>query len=76
MSGNQRAGLARLGQSSLEVGPICLGTMTFGEQVSEADAHAVLDRAIECDVTFWDTAEIYSVPTKAETFGGHRDDYG
>ena len=69
MSGSQRTGLARLGQSSLEVGPICLGTMTFGEQVSEADAHAVLDRAIECDVTFWDTAEIYSVPTKAETFG-------
>lgn len=35
----------QLGQSDLHVTPICLGTMTFGEQVSEPDAHAILDRA-------------------------------
>ncbi len=58
----------RLGQSDLHVTPICLGTMTFGEQVSEAQAHAILDRALERGLNFLDTAEIYSVPTKAETF--------
>jgi len=58
----------RLGQSDLHVTPICLGTMTFGEQVSEAAAHAILDRALERGINFLDTAEIYSVPTKAETY--------
>ena len=53
----------------LAVTPICLGTMTFGEQVNEADAHAVLDRALERGVNFIDTAEMYSVPPKAETYG-------
>jgi aryl-alcohol dehydrogenase-like predicted oxidoreductase len=58
-----------LGKSDLQVTPICLGTMTFGEQVNEADAHAIMDRALERGVNFWDTAEIYAVPTKAETYG-------
>jgi len=58
-----------LGQSSLQVSPICLGTMTFGEQVNEADAHAIMHRALAHGINFLDTAEIYSVPTKAETFG-------
>ena len=58
-----------LGQSDLKVGPICLGTMTFGEQVDEATSHAIMDRALARGVHFWDTAEIYSVPTKAETCG-------
>lgn len=58
----------RLGQSDLEVGAICLGTMTFGEQVDQADAFAILDRALELGVDFIDTAEVYSVPTRAETF--------
>ncbi|MFM9879652.1 MAG: aldo/keto reductase [Burkholderiaceae bacterium] len=59
----------QLGQSALHVSPICLGTMTFGEQVCEADAHAILHRSLELGINFIDTAEIYSVPTKAETFG-------
>ena len=59
----------RLGRSGLEVTPICLGTMTFGEQVGQADAHAIMDRAVERGVTFFDTAEMYSVPTRAETYG-------
>ena len=53
----------------LAVTPICLGTMTFGEQVNEADSHAILDRALARGVTFIDTAEMYSVPPKAETYG-------
>ncbi len=59
----------QLGQSALSVTPICLGTMTFGEQVTEATAHAILDRALERGVNFIDTAEMYSVPTRAETYG-------
>ena len=58
----------RLGQSDLYVSPICLGTMTFGEQVDERLSHAVLDRALERGVNFLDTAEMYSVPPRAETF--------
>jgi aryl-alcohol dehydrogenase-like predicted oxidoreductase len=59
----------QLGQSDLRVPPICLGTMTFGEQVAEADAHAILDRAVAREVNFLDTAEMYSVPARKETFG-------
>ena len=58
----------QLGHSDLWVSPICLGTMTFGEQVAEASAFAIMDRALEMGVNFVDTAEVYSVPTKAETF--------
>jgi aryl-alcohol dehydrogenase-like predicted oxidoreductase len=58
----------QLGQSDLFVTPVCLGTMTFGEQVGEPDARAILDRAIERGVNFLDTAEMYPVPPRAETF--------
>ncbi|THU04524.1 aldo/keto reductase [Lampropedia puyangensis] len=58
-----------LGQSDLQVSPICLGTMTFGEQVAEPQAHAILDQALEAGVDFWDTAEMYSVPARQETYG-------
>src|SRR3954467_855106 len=61
--------LVQLGTSDLRVTPICLGTMTFGEQVAEADAHAILDRALERGINFLDTAEMYSVPARKETFG-------
>ena len=61
--------LIPLGQSGLSVTPICLGTMTFGEQVNQADAHAILDRSLARGVTFLDTAEMYAVPAKAETCG-------
>lgn len=59
----------QLGQSDLNVTPICLGTMTFGEQVGQADAHAILNRALERGVNFIDTAEMYAVPARAETAG-------
>jgi len=58
-----------LGQSGLQVSKVCLGTMTFGEQVGEADAHDILDRALARGVNFIDTAEMYSVPPRAETYG-------
>lgn len=61
--------LVQLGTSDLRVTPICLGTMTFGEQVNEADSHAILDRSLARGVNFIDTAEMYSVPPKAETCG-------
>jgi aryl-alcohol dehydrogenase-like predicted oxidoreductase len=58
-----------LGRSDLRVTPICLGTMTFGEQVDEAAAHALLDHAVARGVNFIDTAEMYSVPARRETYG-------
>lgn len=58
-----------LGRSDLVVPDVCLGTMTFGEQTPEADAHAQLDYALEHGINFLDTAEMYAVPPRAETFG-------
>ena len=59
----------QLGSSGLQVTPICLGTMTFGEQVDEVTAHSILDFSLERGVNFLDAAEMYSVPARAETFG-------
>ncbi len=58
-----------LGQTPIEVSSLCLGTMTFGEQNTEREAHDQLDRAIAAGINFIDTAEIYPVPPKAETQG-------
>ena len=58
----------QLGQSDLRVTPICLGTMTFGEQVGEPLAHTLLDHALTRGVNFLDTAEMYAVPPRAATF--------
>ncbi len=57
-----------LGRSDLSVSPICLGTMTFGEQVDEAATHALLDHAVARGINFIDTAEMYPVPARADTF--------
>ena len=59
----------QLGESDLRVSALALGTMTFGEQNSEADAHAQLDLAVSRGVNFIDTAEMYPVPPRAETQG-------
>ena len=59
-----------LGQSGLTVSELCLGTMTWGSQNTEAEGHAQADLALERGVTFWDTAEMYPVnPVRAETVG-------
>lgn len=57
----------RLGSSDLNVSAICLGTMTFGQQNPEAEAHAQLDYAVAHGINFIDTAEMYPVPPRAET---------
>ena len=59
----------KLGASALEVSKVCLGTMTFGEQNTEADAHSQLDYALERGINFVDTAEMYPVMPNAETQG-------
>ena len=61
--------LVNLGHSDLRVTSVCLGTMTFGEQVDEATSHALLDHALARGLNFIDTAEMYSVPTRRETYG-------
>lgn len=58
-----------LGGGPLKVNRICLGTMTFGEQVDEASAHGILDHALARGVDFIDTAEMYAVPARRETYG-------
>lgn len=50
----------QLGSSDLHVSPVCLGTMTFGEQVDEPTAHALLDRSLERGINFMDTADIFN----------------
>lgn len=57
----------RLGSSDLKVSALALGTMTFGEQNTEGDAHAQLDYAVSRGINFIDTAEMYPVPPRAET---------
>ncbi len=58
-----------LGDTGVEVSVICLGTMTYGEQNTEAEAHEQLDYALEQGVNFIDTAEMYAVPPREETQG-------
>ncbi len=59
----------KLGRTDLSVSSICLGTMTFGQQTSEAEAFAQMDYAVEQGINFFDTAELYSIPPRAETYG-------
>ncbi len=58
-----------LGNNALQVSSLCLGTMTFGQQNSEAEAHEQLDYAFGQGINFVDTAEMYPVPAKGETSG-------
>ena len=60
--------LNKLGESDLRVSEICLGTMTWGEQNSERDAHLQLDFALDHGINFIDTAEMYPVPPSARTY--------
>ena len=55
--------------TDIKVSKICLGTMTFGEQNSESDAHEQLNYAVEQGINFIDTAELYAIPGRAETQG-------
>ena len=59
----------QLGHTDLRVSKLCLGTMTFGQQNSEAEAHQQLDRAIDAGINLIDTAEMYPVPPMVQTQG-------
>ena len=59
----------KLGNTSINVSTICLGTMTWGEQNNQNEAFSQMDYALENGVNFWDTAELYSVPPKKDTYG-------
>jgi len=48
-----------LGRSGCKVSPLCLGTMNFGPQTTEPDAHAIMDQALALGINFWDTADVY-----------------
>jgi aryl-alcohol dehydrogenase-like predicted oxidoreductase len=59
----------KLGTTDLDVSLICLGTMTWGTQNSEKDAFEQMDYSVSKGINFFDTAELYSVPPTAETYG-------
>ena len=59
----------KLGNTNLEVSTICLGTMTWGEQNTQEEGFDQMDFALDQGVNFWDTAELYAVPPRKETFG-------
>lgn len=58
-----------LGRTGIMVSELCLGTMTFGQQNTQAEGHAQLDLALDRGINFIDTAELYSIPPRAETYG-------
>ncbi|MBF0354896.1 MAG: aldo/keto reductase, partial [Alphaproteobacteria bacterium] len=58
-----------LGHTGLSVSRICLGTMTWGEQNPREDGFEQMDYAFEQGINFFDTAEVYPVPARAETYG-------
>ena len=59
----------KLGNTNIDVSVICLGTMTFGEQNSEAEGFEQMDYAFERGINFFDTAELYAVMPRKETYG-------
>src|SRR5262245_12121176 len=58
-----------LGRTGVKVSALCLGTMTWGQQNTEAEGHAQMDYALAQGINFFDTSEMYAVPPKAETQG-------
>ncbi len=58
-----------LGRTDIRVSAICLGTMTWGQQNTEAEGHAQMDYALDQGINFFDTAEMYAIPPRAETQG-------
>ena len=61
--------IKRLGRTGLRVTEICLGTMTFGNQCDEPTSHAIMDKAFEKGVTFFDTADVYPLGSTPEMVG-------
>lgn len=70
---NANSGISHrpLGHTDIKVSDLCLGTMTWGSQTDEADAHAQIDMALSAGINFIDTAELYPVtPSSPDTYGG------
>jgi aryl-alcohol dehydrogenase-like predicted oxidoreductase len=61
--------IKRLGRTGLKVSEICLGTMTFGNQCDEPTSHAIMSKALDAGVTFFDTADAYPLGATLETVG-------
>lgn len=59
-----------IGHSDLVVSEACLGTMIFGSQLQETEAHKIMDYGYDCGINFFDTSEMYPVPQTRETHGG------
>ncbi len=59
----------KLGNTDLDVSLICLGTMTWGEQNTQKEGFEQMDYAIENEINFFDTAELYAIPPKEKTYG-------
>tara|TARA_X000001036_G_scaffold32875_1_gene26901 strand:+ start:781 stop:1818 length:1038 start_codon:yes stop_codon:yes gene_type:complete len=59
----------KLGNTDIEVSTICLGTMTWGEQNTQEDGFEQMNYALDQGVNFWDTAELYAIPPKKNTYG-------
>ncbi|MEL0301976.1 MAG: aldo/keto reductase, partial [Flavobacteriaceae bacterium] len=57
-----------LPSTDIKVSKLCLGTMTFGNQNTEAQGHAQMDMALERGINFFDTAELYPVPATPKTY--------
>lgn len=60
---------SKLGRTGIDVSRVCLGTMTWGQQNTETEGHEQMDYAVSCGVNFFDTAELYAVPTDRDTYG-------
>src|SRR5690606_4478784 len=59
----------KLPGTDIDISKICLGTMTWGKQNSETEAHEQMDYALDRGINFFDTAELYAVPAEKETQG-------
>ena len=59
----------KLGNTGIDVSVICLGTMTFGEQNTELEGFEQMDYALDRGINFFDTAELYAVMPRRETYG-------
>ena len=59
----------KLGNTDLKVSTICLGTMTWGQQNTQEEGFEQMDYALDQGINFFDTAEVYSIPPKKETYG-------
>src|SRR5512144_3003719 len=68
--------IKRLGHTGLKVTEVCLGTMTFGNQCDEPTSHAIMDKAFDYGVTFFDTADVYPLGHTPDTTGRTEDYIG